>query len=279
VEPTLTWQNPFDPEKPVKMLRWTWTHNNLADSSAKNPYNDSMAHRGTLNGDELIVGYSWTPNWGRKANDKYDFYVRRSFDGGQSWTTDPADSEPIEHNVVFRVPILDYDTQTVTWDDNVVTTEYGPGDAEPPRNVSNLRNRRTSVLEPRLVKTPGTITDLYGNPTGYPEDKWNADVYQLAYGLEFNQNQMPDDVVYPKMPLDIYYSRTKDKGQRYESVIVTPQGGNGKPQEGWNPLAKDKPEQGAVQIRQTPDGSRMYGIWLEEGEKGSDIMFRRVDYR
>ncbi|MHC5006275.1 MAG: hypothetical protein ACYTGF_02835, partial [Planctomycetota bacterium] len=70
-----------------------------------------------------------------------------------------------------------------------------------------------------------------------------------------------------------------DKGQRYESVVVTPQGGSGKPQEGWSPLAKDKPEQGAAQLRQTPDGSRMYSIWLEESDSGSDIMFRRVDYR
>ena len=70
-----------------------------------------------------------------------------------------------------------------------------------------------------------------------------------------------------------------DTGQRYQSVIVTPQGGSGKPEEGWNPLANDKPQQGAAQLRQTPDGSRMYGIWLEEGDKGSDILFRRVDYR
>ena len=68
-------------------------------------------------------------------------------------------------------------------------------------------------------------------------------------------------------------------------MILTPQGGSGKPEEGWNPLAKDKPEQGAAQLRQTPDGSRMYGIWLEEvkNDNGdvtdSDIMFRRVDYR
>jgi hypothetical protein len=279
VESTVEFQDPFDPEKPVKMLRWAWTEDNLSDSSAKNPYTDARAHRGSLNGDELIIGYSWTPNWGRRANDKYDFYIRRSFSGGQSWTTDPDDPEPIEHNVVFRVPVIDYDEQTVIWDEEVVSAVYSPGEAEPARNVSNLRNRRTSVLEPRLVKTPGTIKDLYGNPTGYPEDKQDSSVYQLAYGLEFNQNQLPDDVVYPKLPLDIYYSRTKDKGQRYESVIVTPQGGNGKPQEGWNPLAKDKPEQGAAQLRQTPDGSRMYGIWLEEGEQGSDIMFRRVDYR
>lgn len=279
VGPTVEWQNPFDLEKPVKILRWGWSHDNLADSSAKNPHTDARAQRGSLNGDELIIGYSWTPNWGRRANDKYDFYVRRSFNGGQSWTTDPADDpdKPIEHNVVFRVPVEDPYTQTVTWNEEVVTTAYGPGAAEPPRNVSNLRNRRISVLEPRLVKTPGTIkTD---GVILYPEDERKPGVYQLAYGLEFNQNQLPDDVVFPKMPLDIDYSRTKDKGQRYESVIVTPQGGSGKPQEGWNPLAKDKPEQGAAQLRQTPDGSRMYGIWLEEGEKGSDIMFRRVDYR
>ena len=278
VEPTERWQDPFDADKPVKMLRWGWSSANLADKSGKYARDDARAQRGSLNGDELIIGYSWTPNWGRKANDKYDFYVRRSFNGGKSWTTDPGGTT-IEHNVVFRVPVEDPDTQTVTWDEEVVTTAYGPGASEPPRNVSNLRNNRISVLEPRLVKTPGTIKKPDGTATGYPEDIWDSSVYQLAYGLEFNQNQLPDDVVYPKMPLDIYYSRTKDKGQRYESVIVTPQGGSGKPQEGWNPLAKDKPEQGAAQIRQTPDGSRMYGIWLEEGDGGSDIMFRRVDYR
>jgi hypothetical protein len=278
VEPTVLWPDPFDAEKPVKMLRWAWTPANLADKSGTNPRDDARAHRGALNGDDLLIGYSWTPNWGRRANDKYEFLIRRSFNGGQAWTTDPADTA-IEHNVVFRVPVIDEENQEVIWDEAVVTTAYAPGASEPPRNVSNLRNNRTSVLEPRLVKTPGTIKKPDGTATGYPEDIWDSSVYQLAYGLEFNQNTLPDGVEYPKTPLDIYYSRTKDKGQRYESVIVTPQGGSGKPQEGWNPLAKDKPQQGAAQLRQTPDGSRMYGIWLEEGDQGSDILFRRVDYR
>ena len=277
VEPTVTFQDPFDAEKPIKMLRWTWSEENLDDSSARNPFSDARAHRGALNGDDLLIGYTWTPNWGRKANDKYDFYIRRSFNGGQHWTTDSSDPDPIEHNVVFRVPVIDEVNQVVTWDEEVVTTEYSPGALEPPRNVSNLRNNRTTVAEPRLVKTPGTI--LTGGTILYPEDEWDKDVYQLAYGLDFNQNTLPDGVEYPKLPLDIYYSRTMDKGQRYQSVLVTPQGGSGKPEEGWNPLAKDKPQQGAAQLRQTPDGSRMYGIWLEEGEKGSDILFRRVDYR
>ncbi len=277
VTPTVMFQDPFDAEKPNKMLRWTWSPANLADSSAKNPYTDALAQRGALDGDSLIIAYSLTPNWGRNANDKYDLFVRRSFDGGQTWTTDPLDPESIEHSVVFRVPVLDYETQTVTWDEEVVTTAYAPGDAEPPRNVSNLRNNRISVLEPRLVKAPGTI--LTGGYPLYPEDVQDTDVYQLAYGIEFNQNQAPNDVVFPKMPMDIYYSRTMDKGQRYETVIVTPQDGSGKPQEGWNLLAKDTPQQGAAQLRQTPDGSRMYAVWLEESSQGSDIVFRRVDYR
>jgi hypothetical protein len=83
----------------------------------------------------------------------------------------------------------------------------------------------------------------------------------------------------PQLPLDIYYGRTLDKGQHYETVLVTPQDGGGGPGDGWNLLAKDHPEQSGAQIRQTPDGSRMYGIWLEESDQGSDIEFRRVDYR
>lgn len=272
VTPTVMFTDPYDADKPEKMLRWAWTPTNLADSSAKNPHTDARAHRGALNGDELMVAYSWTPNWGRKGNDKYDLYVRRSFDGGKSWRTNGL----IEHTVAWRVPVLDDATQTVTWDEEVITTQYAAGELEPQRNVSNLRNNRTSVLEPRLVKTPGTISSIYNNT----EDKQNASVFQLAWGLEYNQMAVEDGVTLPKTPLDILYGRTTDKGQHYENVVVTPQNGTGRPEEGFGYLAKDHPNQGAVQIRQTPDGSRMYAIWLEESaDKGSDIMFRRVDYR
>lgn len=277
VTPTRMWQDPFDAEKPEKMLRWSWSTDNLGDSSGKVPYTDAKAQRGALNGDELLIGYSWTPNWGRRGNDKYDFYVRRSFNGGKDWTTDP-DGSAIEHNVVFRNPVETVDEDgnpTIAWEDEVVTTTYQPGDLEPARNVSNLRNNRLSVLEPRLVKTPGSISSSYG----FDEDIQDTSVYQLAYGTEFNQNILPEGVEYPQIPIDIFYSRTTDKGQQYYGVVVTPQGGSGQAEEGWNSLAQDRPEQGAAQLRQTPDGSRMYAIWLEEGPQGSDIIFRRVDYR
>ena len=44
----------------------------------------------------------------------------------------------------------------------------------------------------------------------------------------------------------------------------------------WFRLAKGEPEQGEVQLRMTPSGERFYGSWLEEGEEGSDIVFRRL---
>ena len=198
--------------KPVKMLRWGWSPANLADKSGTNPRDDARAHRGALNGDDLIIGYSWTPNWGRNANDKYDFYVRRSFNGGPvldhrsrqtpspSSTTSSSGSRSI-----------DYETQTVTWDEEVVTTAYGPGASEPPRNVSNLRNNRISVLEPRLVKTPGTI--LTNGSYLYPEDV--SGYQRLPAGLRPGvqpEPGCPTTSVFPKMPLDIYYSRTQGQG-------------------------------------------------------------------
>ena len=55
-------------------------------------YSNARSHRGFIRGDFLVTAYSLSPNWaaGRNGNDRYNFYVRRSFDGGQTWTTDPA---------------------------------------------------------------------------------------------------------------------------------------------------------------------------------------------
>ena len=55
-------------------------------------YSNVRSHRGFIRGDFFVVAYSLSPNWaaGRNGNDRYNFYVRRSFDGGQTWTTDPA---------------------------------------------------------------------------------------------------------------------------------------------------------------------------------------------
>jgi hypothetical protein len=56
-------------------------------------YSNARSHRGFIRGDFFATAFSLSPNWaaGRNGNDRYNFYVRRSFDGGQTWTTTPAD--------------------------------------------------------------------------------------------------------------------------------------------------------------------------------------------
>ena len=46
VEPTERWQDPFDADKPVKMLRWGWSSDNLADKSGKYARDDAPGPAG-----------------------------------------------------------------------------------------------------------------------------------------------------------------------------------------------------------------------------------------
>ena len=282
VTPTETWINPnADPDAHgdgIKVVRWEQTPDNLDDPSWLNPYEEARAHRGQLRGDFAIMGYSYTPNWAaaRNGNDKYDFYVRRSFDGGQTWTTDPAGSG-VEHCYTFKDP--------ETHEREEVCTFYPAGAFEMARNLSQLRNNKESVIEPRIVATPGTIKDpATGLWTGIAEDKQNKNVFYVSYGTSTNPPQVHGDSdeeqEYP-VPLDLYYSFSMDRGETYAEVewVVNPDslGHNaGETVTGWDWLAKGDPEQGEAQLRMTPDGSRFYATWLQEGEEGSDIWFRRI---
>lgn len=109
---------------------------------------DARSHRGFLRGDVLVVGYTYTTQWGRSKPDDYDFFVRRSFDGGKKWTN-------------------------------------ANGLLEGPRNLSKIRevgNRGWSVMEPRLYGTPGTI----GKPPVTSSDVQNSMVYYVAYSTTHN---------------------------------------------------------------------------------------------
>ena len=105
---------------------------------------NARAHRGFLRGDFLVVGYTYTDNWGRGNPDRHDFFVRRSFDAGKKWTN--------ANNV-----------------------------KEAPVNLSNVKAEREgqswSVMEPRLFATPGTI----GKPPKHLSDVQNSAVYYVAY--------------------------------------------------------------------------------------------------
>jgi hypothetical protein len=58
-----------------------------ADTDDDNLEN-ALAHRGAMDGDEIIVGYSWTDD-GMLARytdlRNFNFFIRRSFDGGATW--------------------------------------------------------------------------------------------------------------------------------------------------------------------------------------------------
>jgi len=258
VSPTVTDED----ANTTKVLEWEWTPANLADESATNPYDDARAHRGQIRGDFLIVGYSYTPNWAaaRIANDKYDFYVRRSFDGGKTWTK--ADGNT----------------------------------SEGPVNVSNLANNKETVIEPRLVATPGTI--LVDGVLVDPKDKQNKNIYFITYGTAENIPNVVGSVdedtdVSAGAPLDLYYARTTDRGETYEMVeqTITSEESNltGETIDVMDWFAHSDAEEGEVQIRMTPDGTVFYGSWIQELAldadtntpdhfRGSDIWFRKIDY-
>ncbi|MCB9134969.1 MAG: hypothetical protein H6636_06060 [Anaerolineales bacterium] len=76
-----------------KVTEWSQDVDNFDDESWENPYDVAKGHRGFIDGDFIMMLYAWSPNWKANSvgNDKYNLYVRRSFDGGLTWTTTPAD--------------------------------------------------------------------------------------------------------------------------------------------------------------------------------------------
>ena len=265
-----------------KVGKWKQYQGDLKAESFANPYSDAKAHRGFLRGDLLVFGYSFTPNWGRLGGDHMDFYVRRSFDGGQTFTTDPNGPEEVTHTVIERDPN--------TGEFHQVQYQYQRGAFEPGRNVSLLKGNSHTVTDPRLVPPmgPGTV-----NPT-YPEDDTvDPNVFYIAYGTAKVLHGIGEPMGETDISkADIYYSRTTDGGSTWLKVpwVINPNSAS--PDAGetvyrfpW--LAHGDPHQGHAQIRMHPSGTRFYAIWHQwtDGDEaasphdtGNDIWFRRIDF-
>jgi hypothetical protein len=214
-------------------IDWEWSTENFADQSGTNPFDNARAHRGQVRGDFLVMGYTWTPNWAAAeiGAGHYDFYVRRSFNGGETWT----DAE---------------------------------GVMEGPVNVSNLPDHVYTVIEPRIVATPGTV-QVNGMPSTNPEWRQNRNTYFVAFGTEWNS---PLNEVERGTPADLYYSRTTDNGETYELVTYA----DGYP--GFPILAGTSLEEAECQMRMTPQGNVFYAGWNAEDATQSDASFRRIEY-
>jgi hypothetical protein len=123
-----------------------------------NPFENSLAHRGQLRGDTILVGFSHVPDQARfdflSDAQPYNFYIRSSQDGGATWS--------------------------------------------PSVNVSNLTPESgISVREPRIVGTPSNGPGCAdpNNPTD-PTDCSNPDIIYFGFGTQTNVTNVesPDDV-------------------------------------------------------------------------------------
>jgi len=106
-----------------------------------------------------------------------------------------------------------------------------------PQNLSNLPTLSMNVREPRFVKTPYTED---------PAQNYNPSAFVVAWGTQSNVASHIED---PE-DLDIYYTRTFDKGTTFEPIVKVD-----------NPNGVARFES---QLRPTPDGQTLYAVWNED---------------
>jgi hypothetical protein len=288
----LVWPDPLDPldgdgdgetdgGQIPKVIDWTYHAHNLLDDAEANPYDDARAHRGILRGDFLVIGYSWTPNWAaaRNGNDVYDLYLRRSFDGGRSFTDMRGRFEEPRNLSQLRLAYRDEpagDPENEDWDGDLL----GIG-------------RGLTVHEPRLMAAPST----YAGAPYNPDDTQNAMVFFVAYGTSTNPDLNVQEASEEPVPQDIYWTFSDNLGETYFEVYNENNARWEHP--GLGNMSRDAETQlshvqeSEAQLRTNPAGTRLFASWLAETDPvcvgatcgpcapgqdpGSDVCYRRID--
>ena len=213
---------------------------NLRDQSWYNPLDVSKGHRGFLDGDFVMFLYAWSPNWrlNAKGNDRYDLYVRRSFDGGEFWGTTPssfAASDGESYSGDGTVTCESYrptDTTSGERDEPSACYQFAAGAAEHARNVTQHRAMRITTLDPRYASTKATIEEgctdgLFvdntvidgiftcddGNETdtAFDSDERDPSRYFMVYETGDNTTVEAGEAE----PLDLFYGRAESFGDDY----------------------------------------------------------------
>jgi uncharacterized repeat protein (TIGR01451 family) len=120
-----------------------------------------------------------------------------------------------------------------------------------PTHVSAGLSGSANVIEPRLIRTPGSLD------SGNPEDIRDADVFIAAWGTEI----MPDDAFEPIRDA-LFVTRTVDRGLSFERTQAL---------EVSRTAANQTDEQ--IQLRVTPDGQKVYAVWVRREGDESDVIF------
>jgi hypothetical protein len=213
------------------------------DTSWENPYDMAKGHRGFLAGDMVMIMYAWTNNWKAltEAQDIVNLYARRSFDGGQTWTSLPASftHTPPAGYVAYpdTTGATTYSGDGTFTCENMgatggeteypVCTSYAAGNFEQSRDLSQLVGQTVTVLDPRYAPTTRSITAAWVTtsslPDGFdaylcdPSTKVTCDIvrdpsrFHMVYetGISSAYDEGEADA------LDLFYSRAVDWGDDY----------------------------------------------------------------
>ena len=300
-----------------KVTEWVQATDNFNDASWENPYDVSKGHRGFIDGDFVMLMYATAPNWkaGTVGNEAYNLYIRRSFDGGQTWTTLPASYTHIDgitYSGDGTITCEDWGWGGTT--EYEQCTVYGPGDFEQGRNVSRLTGNKITVLDPRYTPSGGMLKqdytkllcddDLDGvwencgyTEAPYPEDTRDPSVFFATF--ETGDNTVVT-VETGADPLDMYYSRAFNFGDYWDEQDACATdledpwypGANVTCDEGETEMRWDWLENGddwatEASVDANPSGDRFYALWNQElflglDSNGEDILtnmdseFRRI---
>jgi hypothetical protein len=289
------WTSLDDEATYPKVSEWHQTEDNLDDQTWENPFDVAKGHRGFLDGDFLMTMYAWSPNWKSNSvgNDKYNLYVRRSFDGGQTWTTTPGE---------LGGTGIDGDDPANPWCENYGTKletryteclDFAAGEFEPARNVSQLIGTKITILDPRYSPSGGLkkwvvapYVDEYLNTSANLIETYDQvrDPSKFFMIYETGDNTTVD--VGEAIPLDLYYSRATVYGDVWEWEEVLDAN---VPEYRW-PWVENQQEDlsGEAAMFANPSGDFMYTDWnqwqeeiLEDGHElifDSDTWFRRFFY-
>ena len=199
------------------------------DQSWYNPFDVAKGHRGFIDGDFVMMLYAWSPNsrLNTVGHDRYELYIRRSFDGAGSFTTLPKNythwdgSKWVGDGTVVCETYRTADQQQQgDSTEPRLCDEYYAGDFEQARNVTQHQSMRTTTLDPRYAPTPPNVTnDLFGygipnytSGDGDSEDVRDPSRYFIVYETGDNTTTAAGE---PE-PLDLFYSRASSFGEDYQ---------------------------------------------------------------
>ncbi|MEW6764908.1 MAG: choice-of-anchor O protein [Pseudomonadota bacterium] len=255
---------------------------NLDDQSWYNPLDLAKGHRGYIWGDMVVVMYAWSPNWKLNAtgHDRYELYIRRSFDGGKTWTTTPATWGGVGTNTCETMR-----DGATSAEQSIVCTDYAAGAEEQARNVSQLKSReeetptnKYTILDPRYSPDPPTMPTIEGDGTDPDSDVFNPSRFFVVF--EAGDNTTVSLGGEPE-PLDIWYGRAVNFGDQYqvdseESALMASSTWN-------NEFARLTTGSGVAaeeaSLAMSPAGDTLYAVWAQEAPvSGHTAEFARVWY-